>query len=408
MGEMRRDEGGAFRNDIEPSWSRETNVRIALLTEGDAETRDSWSGSALSVVEALRGRGHEVACGDVDLAGFDRVRAALQSFSPDRARWGVKYHLGAPAFALRSRRADRHLREHAGAIDVALQIGATCRPRPIPGVPLVLYCDSNILLASHAQAVDSAVSDFHHLSPGEVKQIEQRETGVYRQASAILTMSERLRRSFIEDFGLPAEKVHTIHAGPNFDPDRIPVRGMQRPDGPPTVLFVGRAFERKGGDVILAAFARVRAELPAARLLIVGPSDLRLDQPGVTCLGFLDKQTPAGWQALCDAYASADVFCLPTRFEPFGIAFLEAMFFGVPCVGPDEWAVPEMIRDGVTGHLATPGDERAFADRLVTLLRDPGAAARMGTEGRRLARESFTWPASIDRMLMVFENLRRR
>lgn len=386
-------------------------MRIALLSEGDAETRDAWSGSALSVVQALRAAGHTVHCGDVDLAGADRAMAALRSFSPDRGRWGVKYHLGAPAFALRSRRAERVLAGLGPEIDVVLQIGATCRPALRDGLPFVLYCDSNILLASHAAtSTERAVTDFHHLSPDEVDQIVARESAVYRRADAILTMSERLRRSFIEDFGIPPDQVHTIHAGPNFDPERIPRRSdtAVRPAHPPTVLFVGKAFERKGGDLALAAFARVREAIPDARLLIVGPSDLAIDQPGVSCLGFLAKDTPEGWQALCDAYASADVFCLPTRFEPFGIAFLEAMFFGLPCVGPDEWAVPEMIRDGVSGHLAAPGDAADFAERLIALLRDPERARRMGDEGRRLAGRWFTWPATIDRMVAVLEDTRAR
>lgn len=376
-------------------------MRIGLLTEGDAETRDSWSGSALSLVQGLRAQGHAVACGDVDLYGAARAVGALLSFSPDRGRWGVRYHLGRPSFALRSRRAERHLRGWAGRVDAVVQIGATCRTRPRDTLPLALYCDSNILLASHAAIAEPGVSDFHQLSDAEVRAIVDREAAIYAQTRAIFTMSERLRRSFLEDFGVPAENVHTIHAGPNFDPDRIPVRAPRPADAPPTVLFVGRAFERKGGPLLLDAFARVREQIPAARLLVVGPDDRGIERPGVELLGFVDKEIPSGWAALCDAYAKADVFCLPTRFEPFGIAFLEAMFFGLPCIGPDEWAVPEMVRDGVTGHLVPPGDAAALADRMVALLSDPAAARRLGAEGRRIARDHFTWPATIDRMLAV-------
>jgi len=380
-------------------------VRIGLLTEGDAETRDSWSGSALSLVRALRAEGHTVHCGDVDLYGPSRAVAALRSFSPDRRRWGVRYHLGRPGFAARSRRAARHLRAWRGDVDALVQIGATCAPPAAAGVPLALYCDSNILLASHASSALPGVSDFSHLAEAEVRAVVEREAAVYRAADAVLTMSERLRRSFVDDFGLPPERVHTVHAGPNFARDQVPDRPPRDPEAAPTVLFVGRAFERKGGPLLLEAFERVRSRIPSARLWIVGPDELRVEQPGVQCLGFLDKETPEGWAALCDAYAGADVFCLPTRFEPFGIAFLEAMCFGVPCVGPDEWAIPEMIGDGVTGHLATPGDAASFADHMVALLGDPGRARAMGAAGRRRAAEHFTWPATVDRMLRVLDPL---
>ena len=380
-------------------------MRISLLTEGDAETRDSWSGSALSTVQALRAAGHVVHCGDVDLYGLDRALTALLAFSPRRARWGVKYHLGAAAFAARSRVAARRLREHGGEVDVVLQIGATCSPRARGDVPLALYCDSNILLASHAENDGPAVSDFEQLSASEVEAITAREAAVYREADAVLTMSDRLRRSFVEDFGLDERKVHTVHAGPNFDPAHVPERPVRRSDAPPTVLFVGRAFARKGGDLLLRAFARVRADVPDARLVVVGPDDIGAAPPGVTCLGFVDKETPEGWRQLADAYANADVFCLPTRFEPFGIAFVEAMFFGLPCIGPDQWAVPEMIEDGVTGLLSPPGDEAALAERMRSLLCDPETAARMGAAGRSRARDHFTWPATIDRMTAVLRGI---
>src|SRR5690606_12176833 len=120
-------------------------------------------------------------------------------------------------------------------------------------------------------------------------------------------------------------------------------------DHPPTVLFIGRQFERKGGDLLLRAFARVRRALPEAELLIIGPAEIPGDHAGVTSLGFVSKDRPGGWEAIAEAYRRADVFCLPTRFEPFGIVFVEAMHFGVPCVGPDAWAVPEIIDDGRTG-----------------------------------------------------------
>ena len=376
-------------------------MRILLLAEGDAETRDCWSGSAKSAVDHLRNAHHTVVCGDVDLYGADRLVAALAAFSFDRQRWKAKYHLSEFSFSRRSAVAGRHIKSRKSNLDVVVQIGASNTPLHLAPLPYALYCDSNILLASHAAVDTPAVSDFHRLNKEEVQQVVARETAVYRNAKLILTMSERLRQSFIEDFELPPEKIHTIHAGPNFDVARIPPRSERSDSAPPTILFVGREFERKGGDFMLRVFARVRSALPNARLIVAGPSDLVINDPGVECLGFLDKDTTAGWNALRDAYASADVFCLPTRFEPFGIAYVEAMFFGLPCLGPNAWAVPELIRDGVTGYLAPVGDEQVWCDRLLELLLDRGKAAHMGQQGRQFAAGYFTWDATIERMMMA-------
>jgi glycosyltransferase involved in cell wall biosynthesis len=253
----------------------------------------------------------------------------------------------------------------------------------------------------------SGQSQAASLSPSEVDEVAAREAGVYRAASGVFTLSERLRQSFIEDFGLAPGMVHTAGAGPNLDPGRIPPRAARSPGRPPTVLFVGVQFVRKGGDLLLRAFRRVRESIPDARLLIVGPRDLHLEEPGVENLGFLRKDVPFEWETLIRTYASADVFCLPTRFEPFGIVYIEAMFFGLPCIGPQAWAIPEMIEDGVTGFLVPPENEEALADRMIRLLGDPGLARRMGEAGFAKASQQFTWNAVASRVTTAMNDALR-
>jgi starch synthase len=371
-------------------------VRILLLAEGDAETWDSWSGSARSVVEHLRRAGHQVFVGDVDSYGPQRWVAAALTFSPRRERWSSRFHLAATPFRLRSGNAAQHIAKHRDNIDLIIQIGGTFEPRGRGAIPYAVYSDSNISMAE--RGAFSGFSDAVSLSPAELAEVREREAGVYRNADVVLAMSEYLRQSFIDDFGVSPERVHTVHAGLNLDLSRVEYPPTRRTDVPPTVVFVGRQFGRKGGDVLLAAFERVRREVPNAQLQIIGPPSLEVSQPGVSVLGFLDKSTPAGWQALSQSYAEASVFCLPTRFEPFGIAFLEAMFFGVPCIGTNAWAIPEIVAEGETGYLVPIDDEAALAQRMVELLRDPQLAARMGAAGRRRAERHFTWDAVVRRI----------
>jgi glycosyltransferase involved in cell wall biosynthesis len=164
------------------------------------------------------------------------------------------------------------------------------------------------------------------------------------------------------------------------------------------VLFVGKQFERKGGPLLLEAFRRVRTRFPDARLVIVGPTTPPASEPGVEWRGNLDKNKPEEWARMAAAYHEADVFCLPSLFEPFGIVILEAMFFGLPCVGTAAWAIPEMIVDGETGYTVPRDDVGALADRLSELLADPPRAHRMGLAGRRRAEERFSWEAVAARM----------
>src|SRR5207302_1696889 len=82
------------------------------------------------------------------------------------------------------------------------------------------------------------------------------------------------------------------------------------------------------------------------------------------------------------AYRQADVFSLPSRQEPLGLAVVEAMFFSLPCVTTDIWAMPEMVVDGVTGFTVPPDAPDLVADRLCQILENPCLARTMGAAGR--------------------------
>ncbi len=380
--------------------------RILVIGEGDAETWDAWSGTSRSVVEHLRRRGHVVATEDVDLYGMSRLIGAGLAFSPDRYRWWVRYHLGGPAFNLRARRARRLWRRHAGKVDLVLQFGATFElPGPL-GVPLLIYCDGNAKLAQSDDPGGHA--EVLALTDREREALVEREARVYAAADHVMTLSGRLRNSFMGGFGLDASDVTTVFAGPNGDfVDTALGRHPHEPpiEVPPTILFVGRSFDRKGGDLLLEAFSHVRRAVPDARLVVVGPSDGVPQSPGVINLGLLRKDNPAESVRLAQAYAEADVFCLPTRYEPFGIALVEAMLFGLPCVATDAWAVPEIVVHGRTGLLVERESVEGVSAALIRLLSDPRTATQMGREGRARAMEQFTWPRVVARMEAVFDGV---
>jgi glycosyltransferase involved in cell wall biosynthesis len=372
-------------------------ARIALLCEGDAESYDSaFSGTAKGVVDGLRQLGHQVATVDSAVYGWRRLALAARTFHPDRARWRARFQLGPEAFAARSRRAVRGLRERAAGTDVIFQIGATFRPAEIP-VPYVLYCDWNMALTIREAAAGSSVAA--RLPTAEAAAINAREAEIYRGAGVVFSVSERLRQSFLEDYHLPPDRVCTVYAGANFDVSAIPERPEETPvHHVPTVLFVAKLFWNKGGDVLLTAFKEVRREVPNARLLVVGPSDLKLNEPGVELLGRLRKADPQENRRLMEAYLAADVLCLPTPYDAFPTVVREAMFFRLPCVTSDIWANPEMVQDGTTGYTVPSNAAAPLAERLIRLLRDPALARRMGEAGRRLAEERFTWSAVARRI----------
>jgi glycosyltransferase involved in cell wall biosynthesis len=344
---------------------------------------------------------------DVDLYGVERWLMAGATFAREKTRWRAKYRMLGRGFRARSKKAARYIEQHRQGVDLILQVGATFAPAHRGRTPYVLYCDANFRMAEHEIA--SGTSWAAPLTEEERRLVVEQEAEVYRGAAAIFTISERLRRSFIEDFGIEPTRVRAVYAAPNLDLSRIPPPAEQRPEGqPPTILFVGREFKRKGGDLLVEAFRRVRAHIPDARLIMLGVKDAVIQEPGIRFLGNLDLEQPDEWQLYSDAYRSADVFCLPTRYDPFPTVIMEAMYFGLPCIGTQTSGVPEMVIEDETGYTVPVNDCDALVDRLLHLLGDRSLARKMGEAGRARAVAAFSWKATYERMMEVIEPIVER
>ena len=153
-----------------------------------------------------------------------------------------------------------------------------------------------------------------------------------------------------------------------------------------TVLFIGIDWERKGGPELVAAFERLLARIPGARLRIVGASP-KIAHPQIEVLGRVPLDR------VKQLITQASVLCLPSRFEPFGIAVLEAFALKVPAVVTRIGALEHLVADGQTGRVVPPGDIAALAAALADLLADPEKCRRYGETGHRFALEHFTWEA---------------
>jgi phosphatidyl-myo-inositol dimannoside synthase len=181
-------------------------------------------------------------------------------------------------------------------------------------------------------------------------------------------------------------------------PDDTPAAPRADTRRDPIVLMVGRlnaAEAYKGHAEVIAAWPRVIARCPAARLIIVGEGD---DQPRLVRLieaaGVAAHVDFAGFVSraeLHDLYRRAAVFALPSRGEGFGLVYLEAMAHGLPCVGSTEDAAGDVIVDGVTGFLVRQDDAAALGDRLSRLLSDEGLRRTLGDAGRHRLDTEFTF-----------------
>jgi glycosyltransferase involved in cell wall biosynthesis len=183
------------------------------------------------------------------------------------------------------------------------------------------------------------------------------------------------------------------------------------------VLCVSRIDYQKNQIGLVEALGRVREQVPQVHLVLVGPvtvaayrerllariEDLGLSER-VTLVPGLRPDDPM----LPAAYHAAEVFCLPSLHEPFGIVILEAWAAGRPVVAARVGGIPSFTRDGEDIVHAASGDTGDLAARLLQVLEDPNLAARIAASGRAKARRDFSWSAIAGRLSDIYRDLPRR
>jgi len=224
------------------------------------------------------------------------------------------------------------------------------------------------------------------------------------RSQGLTAVSEFLREETVRDFGVPRDRIRVI---PNFvDTERYD-RGKQpcyrntlARDGEKLVMHVSNFRPVKRPVDVVEVFARL-AEKVKARLVLVGdgPERPRAIERAEE-LGIESKVTFLGKHASVDELLRCcDLFLLPSESESFGLAALEAMACGSPVVASRTGGLPEVVEEGVAGHLLPVGDVQGMADAATSILSDNAKWRRMSTGARQIAVERF----AAERVVPVYE-----
>lgn len=229
------------------------------------------------------------------------------------------------------------------------------------------------------------------------------------QSDGISTVSSYLKAQTVRDFTVPTERIDVI---PNFvdtrvwRPNREPChRSKLAPEGQKIVMHVSNYRPVKRAQDVVDVFAKIRESVPA-RLVLVGDGPERPRAVSHAAdLGLRDDVLFMGRHAAPEELLScADLFLLPSASESFGLAALEAMACGAPVVTSTAGGLPEVVEDGVTGHLLAIGDIDGMAAAGVRVLTDPAHSKALSAAGRAVAVERF----SIDTIVPKYEALYER
>jgi len=196
-----------------------------------------------------------------------------------------------------------------------------------------------------------------------------------------------------------------------FDKDKLeivllgipPVPIVTTPsEGTIKIFFIGRLEERKGVDVLLEIAPKILSKYPNTELIIAGDNTIKIgkstykdlfiksnkDNPDILSrvkfLGMVDEDRKKS------LYNECDIFIAPSRFESFGLIFLEAMRVGKPVIGCKAGGMCDVVDHNVTGLLAEPGDTISLYEALSTLIENHALRSQMGQAGYERYLKKFT------------------
>ncbi|MBI3817425.1 MAG: glycosyltransferase family 4 protein [Planctomycetes bacterium] len=369
-------------------------TRLCGLTVGDPRNPKHFSGSARQLFAAIERAGALTNIYNVEPSKFARVAERSLVIASTRrvpgtqliAEWSDR------AVGRRSRRAHAFLESDENAAG-ALLYGTNFFPAPAglrARVPVGAALD-----ATFAQLARSGESWFGKLAPADVDHCIDRQKRVLDRCEWLFPRSEWCARSLADDYNIPKERICITGAGPNFDEMPPPRKSYDCK----TILFVGRDWNRKNGPLVLDALNLARKVRPDLRLQIVGPDSTPGARDGVEWIGPLERGRRA---ELLILYSQASLLAFPSRFEPFGIAMLEAMAAGCPVIAMNQWAAPEVIQDGISGTLLKNPEPRALAEAMLWWLSNAERLAAAGDAARTRVREYYNWDHAARRILDAF------
>jgi glycosyltransferase involved in cell wall biosynthesis len=265
------------------------------------------------------------------------------------------------------------------------------------------------LLASWLTAVPlvATVHGTNYYSDTARRRIGYRLVG--RRASRLVTVSEANKRFLAERVGIPPRRIQVIPNGvPLNNRASAASRSAHRanlglnPDDA-VIGTVGSVYPVKGHRYLVEAAASIVGRFPRAVFLIVGQGGLRDElEAHAAKLGIAAHVRFLGHREdVADLMSIFDIFALPSLSEGMPLALLEAMAAGLPAVATQVGGVAEVLEDWKTGLLVPPGDGRALADRVMTLLENPLLAKELGEAAQQIAETRF----SLATMVRTYEGV---
>lgn len=379
-------------------------MKICMPAVFDVRNPKSWSGTPLSLYSALS-EFSDVELTTVDLSSMhNKTNETLSllkhlDLKLSKNSGFLKSKLGPSAMnPLNSRLLNKYLSDKQ--FDVLIEFGGFIPDKKTP--PYYVYADS-----SRDMEIDyynkTGIKPYgsENYSDEEMLNSADYVKDIYMNAAGIFCMSNYLKESLVNTTGVPAEKVYVVYAGANWHGVSVPDVKIQKSiTGKKVInlLLTGVTYYGKGMDIAIEAVKKLNKNSSVKYILhLCGVNDLESDDESVICHGYIDKQKLVEMLNLCD------LFVLPTRYDCFGISFVEAMSFGLPCIGRSIMAMPEIIDEGKNGEMINSDNPDELASLIDKICSDD-ALYKKYSESALKKSQIFQWDNVAEKMMEVIRN----
>lgn len=223
--------------------------------------------------------------------------------------------------------------------------------------------------------------------------------------TTIIYSSEWVKRNTVEYYGVNPHKIHVVEFGANI-PHPTDYQAEIATDVC-NLVFIGRNWEKKGGDKVLGAYKKLKSEgFPCTCTLIgsVPPDFSDNEDSDLTLIPFLDKSKPEHLERLCNILKTAHFLVLPTEFDAFGIVFCEASAYGVPSIAANVGGVSQPVREGKNGFLLPPdATAEDYAEKIKAVFSDKENYLKLRQSSRHEYETRLNWDVWGEKVNKIFE-----
>lgn len=371
--------------------------KIAFLTHYDARDVNRWSGTAYYMSKTLSEYGFEVEyLGPLAERGQFVIKVLTRLYSVFSKK---QYLPDAEPVRLKSFAAQAKKKLKNSNADVVLA----------PNMWSVAYLNTDKPIVLWADCTFASMVNFYpyysNLCKKSLHDGDRAERQCLQKVRFAIFASQWAADSAMLHYGVEPPRVKVVPYGANIECNRT-IADIQkiidsRKYPPCKLLFIGKIWSRKGGDVAIAVAEELNKNGVPTELYLVGSLPRNPDrQPDfIKPIGFIDKTTESGKQKLNHLFEQSHFLIVPSRAEAFGIVFCEASSYGLPSLATNVGGIPTVIRDyfnGKTFPLSAPPSE--YARFIKTMMENYDQYKNLSISSFNEYLTRLNWKVAVERV----------